>query len=42
VIAVRRVRLWKVFAFGLAIGLLLAVVQRAADEFLFIRALLFQ
>mgnify|MGYP007078501422 CR=1 FL=1 len=42
VIGLRRLRLWKVFVFGLAIGLFIAVVQRATAEFHAIRALLFQ
>jgi len=40
VIGVARPRLWKVFALGFGLGLLVAVVQRAADEFQVIRALL--
>gem|GEM_PF-3354742 len=38
----RRLRLWKVFAFGLAVGLLMAVIQRASEEYRFIRMLLFE
>src|SRR5690606_25703460 len=41
-IPVWRPRLWKAFAFGFGLGLLLAVVQRASQEFQVIRALLFE
>lgn len=38
----RRRRLWKVFWFGVALGLLLAVIHHATEEFRYIRALLFE
>jgi hypothetical protein len=38
----RRRKLWKAFWFGVALGLLLAVIRHAAAEFRYIRALFFE
>lgn len=38
----RRRKLWKAFWFGVAMGLLLAVIHHATEEFRYIRALLFE